>query len=142
MNGTIAASRGRSTAVQFRSLTDLFGGSSDARTSAALAGDLALPPISHHMDTKIDPMAERCRQILMAGFQADSDALRTRISAGEPAIVALYRGFSKFMLEDLNNNQYTAHMSRSQRRKLATKVAFEMIEVSPSALACCLPMRC
>jgi hypothetical protein len=35
------------------------------------------------------------------------------------------------MLEDLDNNPYTAKMSRSQRRKLSSKTALEMIEVSP-----------
>jgi hypothetical protein len=33
------------------------------------------------------------------------------------------------MLEDLENNRYALGMSRSQRKKLSSKIAIEMIEV-------------
>ena len=54
--------------------------------------------------------------------------------ARDPALLALYRGFSKFMLEDLATNQYARHLSRSQLRKKASEVAKEMMQVCPLPL--------
>lgn len=71
--------------------------------------------------------AEICRQILMAGCQPSRKALRAQIQSQDTSILSLYRGFSRFMLEDLDLHPLTKPLSRSQRKKLATNVSFEMI---------------
>ena len=41
-----------------------------------------------------------------------------------------------FMLEDLECNTYTQHLSKSQRRKLSSKIALQMIEVRHFGALC------
>lgn len=123
--GKVGANR-----VCFKSLVDLFDlGSSPARSNS-LIPKLYIPQILHQLQTQLSPEAELSRRMLMLGFQGNEGELRERINSKDPAILSLYRGFSKFMLEDLELNPYTTDLSRSQRRKLSSKVAFEMILVS------------
>ncbi|GKT84868.1 pyoverdine/dityrosine biosynthesis protein [Colletotrichum tofieldiae] len=95
--------------------------------TASASGPTQHPDIDHHVETKLTVEAELCRQILMAGCQPQESAVRAKIKSQNAAILALYRGFSRFMLEDLELHPFTRKMTRSQRRKLSTKVAFEMI---------------
>lgn len=136
MNAAVQASFGGKERIGFRSLVDLFDIKSSAGTAAALER-MDMPAIDHFIDTRLTAEAELCRKILMAGCQSDRAAVRARIDEKDPAVLALYRGFSKFMLEDLDMHPATQRMSRSQRRKLSTKVAFEMIMVSPAPPAGC-----
>jgi pyoverdine/dityrosine biosynthesis protein Dit1 len=116
--------------VCFQSLTEMLRLNGDDIKGQALAQRLGLGTINHHISqVQINDDAELCRRLLMEGFKANTAQLRARILAQDPATLALYRGFSRFMLEDLENNLYTSHLSKSQRRKLSSKVAFEMIEV-------------
>jgi pyoverdine/dityrosine biosynthesis protein Dit1 len=124
MNDLVAADYGSINRIKFRSLVELL-----RLQEVDRAPTMTLPTVTHPINTKTNADAELCRQILLKGFRPDSTILRSRISANEPAVLALYRGFSKFMLEDLDNNPYTAKMSRTQRRKLSSKIALEMIEV-------------
>lgn len=129
MSNGIAAERGGVDRVGFESLLDLFA-------AAKLPSlDAKMPAVQHHIGTKLTEEAETCRRILQEAFQLDHGELRKRLDSHDSGIVALYRGFSKFMLEDLALNPYTRGRSQSQRRKLSSKVAFEMIQVrlaSPS----------
>jgi pyoverdine/dityrosine biosynthesis protein Dit1 len=125
MNNIIASDLGCQDRVGFKSLVDLF----DLKSSMATISSLSIPEIDHFLDTKVTDKAELCRRVLMAGCQSDKAALRQKIGSNDAAIVALYRGFSKFMLEDLDLHPSTQKLTRNQRKKLATKVSFEMIAV-------------
>jgi pyoverdine/dityrosine biosynthesis protein Dit1 len=120
LNGAIASEYGGSERVCFRSLVDLFALDNGQ-------SDVDVPDIEHHLATLRSEEAELCRRILMAGCQAYPGALRANIEGQDPAILGLYRGFSRFMLEDLSRHPLTAALSRSQGKKLAAKVSFEMI---------------
>ncbi|CAK1362765.1 unnamed protein product [Cercospora beticola] len=115
--------------VCLRSLPEMLQASWDNLQGPLSAQQLALDSITHHIgQVGINDNAELCRRLLMQGFKANTHKLRSSIASHDPAMLRLYRGFSRFMLEDLENNKYTQHLSKSQRRKLSSKVAFEMIE--------------
>ncbi|KAJ0163896.1 Spore wall maturation protein DIT1 [Colletotrichum tanaceti] len=129
MNREVGVSRGNTDRVGFRSLVDLFelNEAKSQHKLSELQSRLDIPNIDHHVETKLTVEAELCRQILMAGCQPQESAVRAQIKSQNAAILALYRGFSRFMLEDLELHPFTQKMTRSQRRKLSTRVAFEMI---------------
>ncbi|KAG6045429.1 hypothetical protein E4U39_002399 [Claviceps sp. Clav50 group G5] len=132
MNQQITSLQGGKDRVGFRSLPELFAshcdGSNGYELSSAREIERMLPELVHHITTKMTHEAELCRKILVMGFQLDDEELRTILSSQEASMIALYRGFSKFMLEDLATNKYTSHLSRTQLRKKSAKVAFEMIQ--------------
>ena len=115
--------------IGFKSLVDIFALSESALPIPALSEHLGLPAIQHHISTRLTPEAELCRQILMSGSHASRQAVRKKIDSQDKAILSLYRGFSRFMLEDLELHHATQGISKSKRRKLATAVSFEMIMV-------------
>ncbi|CAG8983879.1 hypothetical protein HYALB_00005518 [Hymenoscyphus albidus] len=123
MNASIASQEQGPDRVGFKSLVDLF----DLKSSSHTVSSLDIPNIDHFLNTKVTTEAELSRQVLMSGCQSEKANLRRRIDSQEPSILALYRGFSRFMLEDLDLHPYTKPMSRSQRKKLSVKVSFEMI---------------
>ncbi|OHE97799.1 pyoverdine/dityrosine biosynthesis protein [Colletotrichum orchidophilum] len=134
MNRAIGVSRGSTDRIGFKSLVDLFElkesksqGQHKHNKLSSLSTDLGIPGIEHHVKTEVTMEAELCRRILMAGCQPQESAVRAKIKSQNPAILALYRGFSRFMLEDLELHPFTLGMTRSQRKKLSPKVAFEMI---------------
>ncbi|KAG6324995.1 hypothetical protein E4U44_007984 [Claviceps purpurea] len=142
MNQQITTLQGGKDRIGFRSLPELFASHCDSRgdssssSSSSIGDELSsareiesmLPELVHHIATKMTHEAEMCRKILVMGFQLDDEELRTMLSSQEASMIALYRGFSKFMLEDLATNKYTSHLSRTQLRKKSAKVAFEMIQ--------------
>lgn len=121
--------RGGQDGIGFMSLPELFASRDGEKLSGARGIISTLPEICHHIPTKRTDEAEMCRKILGTGFQLDDAELRNLLSSRDASTTALYRGFSKFMLEDLTTNKYTSHLSRSQLRKKSVKVAFEMIQV-------------
>ncbi|KAK4196409.1 Pyoverdine/dityrosine biosynthesis protein-domain-containing protein [Triangularia verruculosa] len=127
MNREVGARFGDPDRVGFKSLVDLFQLASRDDDLSTLATRLSLPPIEHHLDTKLSEEAELCRRILVAGSGPRKEAIRAKIDSKDATITRLYRGFSKFMLEDLENHPLTKKMSRSKQKKLSAKVAFEMI---------------
>ncbi|KAL1837214.1 hypothetical protein VTJ49DRAFT_4115 [Mycothermus thermophilus] len=130
MNHAVGLRRGKVDRVGFKSLVDLFELASVGRSAeqlAELARRLDIPNIEHHIATKLTDEAELCRRILMAGCGPKKSAVRARINSKDAAITALYRGFSRFMLEDLEHHPHTQSMSKAQRKKLSSRVAFEMI---------------
>ncbi|KAF9881176.1 pyoverdine dityrosine biosynthesis protein [Colletotrichum karsti] len=129
MNHAIGLRRGHPERVGFKSLVDLFE-LNETKTQhklSELATKLDIPSIAHHVQTGHTVEAELSRQILMAGCQPQESAVRAKIKSQNAAILALYRGFSRFMLEDLELHPFTQKMTRTQQKKLSTKVAFEMI---------------
>ncbi|KYK57098.1 Pyoverdine biosynthesis [Drechmeria coniospora] len=127
MNEDIASSRGGVDRIGFKSLVDIFAPDRCVLDRRDCMLD-RIPCIQHDIQTKQTTEAETCRRILRLGFQLHDSALRESIDNQDKGILALYRGFSKFMLEDLELNPYTNGLSQSKRRKLAAKVAFEMIQ--------------
>ncbi|KAK0671253.1 Pyoverdine/dityrosine biosynthesis protein-domain-containing protein [Cercophora samala] len=127
MNREVGSRYGDPDRVGFKSLVDLFQLASRNDDLSTLASRLSLPPIEHHLDTRLTEEAELCRRILVAGSGPRKEAIRAKIDSKDATITRLYRGFSKFMLEDLENHPLTKKMSRSKQKKLSAKVAFEMI---------------
>ena len=133
MSHAIGLRKGKPDRVVFRSLVDLFqlGTVRQGKEESGLVQQLDnLPPVTHYLETRMTDEAELCRRILMAGCGPSRTAVRARIESNDSAITALYRGFSRFMLEDLELHSLSRTRTRSQQKKLATKVAFEMILVS------------
>ena len=137
MNQAIGFRRGNTDRVGFKSLVDLFQLATvkPEEHLSDLARRLDIPSIDHHVTTNVIDEAELCRRILMAGCGPHKSAVRARIDSKDRAITALYRGFSRFMLEDLEHHRHTRGMTRSQQKKLSAKVAFEMILVDLPALS-------
>lgn len=117
--------------IGFKSLLDQFGYSCREELQQFDFIQDQLPELQHFIATKITNEAETCRKILTMGFQLDSSKLREILDTKDATMLALYRGFSRFMLEDLATNAYTRHLSKSQLRKTSSKIAFEMIQVIP-----------
>lgn len=131
MNREIGLRLGNPDRVGFKSLVDLFQLASIESDDgfADLARRLNIPEIDHPVETRVTGEAELCRRILMAGCSPRKSAVRAKIDSKDAAITALYRGFSRFMLEDLAYHPQTQRLSRSQQKKLSARVAFEMILV-------------
>ncbi|GAB1317005.1 Pyoverdine/dityrosine biosynthesis protein [Madurella fahalii] len=111
--------------IGFKSLVDMF----DLRHCATeMQNCLGLPAMDSHIATQRTTAAELSRQMLVHSCGTDPAALRARIKAADHSALKLYRGFSRFMVEDLSRNRYTSHLSRAKLKQLASKVAFEMIQ--------------
>lgn len=124
MYAAIDSRKGGKNRIGFKSLNDLFslGHGNETRHKQILS------PLTSHIATKRTERVELNRQILHHGFGTDDTILRSRIDAKDHSTLKLYRGFSKFMLEDLSLNRYTQGLSRCKLKKLATKVSLEMIQ--------------
>lgn len=107
MNNRIAKDQNSNNGVGFQSLVDLFDLKNASIPSSDVTGQLNIPGINHYLETALEEKAELCRRILMSGCQSDSSALRSRIDSRDPDILALYQGFSRFMLEDLDHHAAT-----------------------------------
>lgn len=85
--------------------------------------------ILHHLDTNIDDESELCRKILTKSCDTDHGKLEIDIhTPGNPRL-NLFRGFSRFMYEDLALHPFTTKLSKKKFKKLVSKVGFEMIKV-------------
>lgn len=113
--------------VSFQSLRDIFHSTPESVLGEKKACQIELPTVEHFLSTKISKETEFCRQTLTLACQPDRSSLRTLIKGQESAIVSLYRGFSRFMLEDLSLHPRSQSISRSQRKKVAEKISFEML---------------
>ena len=92
--------------------------------------------VPHHIETGVSDEAEACRKLMLATCELDRDILHKQLKEQDPSLLALYRGFSRFMLEDLALLPQCKNMSKSARRKLSTNVAFEMMVVSSTPHHC------
>lgn len=88
--------------------------------------DIELP---HHLETEIEENSELCRKIMIAGCHTSDAILRELIDNKDPAKVALYCGFTKFMEEDLALHPTCLATSKKSARKIVKKCAFEMMKV-------------
>ncbi|KAK4164041.1 putative pyoverdine/dityrosine biosynthesis protein [Cladorrhinum sp. PSN259] len=126
MNEEVGKRMGSPDNVGFKSLVDLFQLAS-ATDLSTLTTRFNIPTIDHHVATALTEEAELCRRILMSGCGPRKEAVRAKIDSKDPAITALYRGFSRFMLEDLEYHPSTKKLSRKKQKAVSSNVAFEMI---------------
>jgi len=130
----------RSISSQFTSMSGLCSPISFKNLHNLFLDDRALLPLfqesyisacqlKHFVDTELNPQDEKCRKLLMLSAQSDANNIVACIkSKYENSLTSLFRGFSKFMFEDLAHHPVTEHLSKSQRKKLSEKIAFEMIQ--------------
>lgn len=109
--------------VRFRGLNDCFR----SHLKKAIGPMLQGISIEHHLDTKIDEETNVNRKILMLGCDDNDDVLREQIKTpGHPRLY-LYRGFNKFMYEDLINTPKAKRLLGKKFKKLVSLVSYEMI---------------
>lgn len=82
----------------------------------------------HYTGSKIKKESEICRKIMMAACDSDNGKLSEQIRIHNHPRLFLYRGFTKFMEEDISKLGFVSNLSRKQQKKLAAKIAFEMIK--------------
>ncbi|OTB01286.1 hypothetical protein M426DRAFT_48122, partial [Hypoxylon sp. CI-4A] len=128
MNLDIGTRRGNTDRVVLTTLSqilelDQFKG----KARLAHSNKLNMASIHHPARTKPTIDAEICRQILMAGCQSQTTAVKDRIESQDPPTQALYHGFTEVILEDLESHPHAQTIGISKRRQLASNVAFKMI---------------
>ncbi|OBA26346.1 hypothetical protein HANVADRAFT_53217 [Hanseniaspora valbyensis NRRL Y-1626] len=84
--------------------------------------------LKHYTGSKIEHESEICREIMMAACNTDNGRLSKQVKIENHPRLLLYRGFTKFMEEDIGQLEFISKMSRKQQKKLAAKIAFEMIK--------------
>lgn len=109
--------------IYFRGLNDCF----ESPTKDKIASCLEDVTVDHFLDTKLDEATEINRKIMMLGCDDNADTLRDEIKTPLHPRLFLYRGFNKFMSEDLVNTPKAKAMSRKKFKKMVSSVAFEMI---------------
>ncbi|KAI5968302.1 DIT1 [Candida margitis] len=108
--------------IKFCSLPEIF------KFSKELPAMVENVNLGHFLGTKIDPESEVCRKILMSSCDTDNGKLRGDIKTPGHARLYLFRGFSKFMTEDLQFHPRVGKMTRKKFKKIVSQVAHEMIK--------------
>ncbi|QLQ78262.1 hypothetical protein HG537_0A05090 [Torulaspora globosa] len=112
-------------AIGFCGLNDLFfSGAAASKFKTEWIEDVQL---DHLTGTQICPVSDVSRGILMKGCDTDDGRLRKQISIDGHPRLHLYRGFSRFMLEDLSRLSFFEGCSRKGFKKTISKIAFNMI---------------
>ncbi|PVH14482.1 uncharacterized protein CXQ87_002623 [Candidozyma duobushaemuli] len=109
--------------IIFRGLNDCF--ESDER--GLVAELLHSVEVEHPIPTRLDEETEINRKVLMLGCDDNADVLRKQIQTPNHPRLYLYRGFNKFMCEDLSQTEFAKSISRKKYKKMISQVAFEMI---------------
>ncbi|KAH3900300.1 related to Spore wall maturation protein DIT1 [Saccharomycodes ludwigii] len=113
-------------AIGFCGLKELFfEGDTSLKFNEEWVAEITLP---HYTGSKICQGSELCRKILMKGCDTDDGRLREQILIPDHPRLHLYRGFSKFMIEDLRLLSHFKGASNKTYKKTACKVSFEMIK--------------
>jgi len=84
--------------------------------------------LPHYTNSQIDLFSETCRKIMMAACDSDNGRLRQQVNIPDHPRLLLYRGFTRFMEEDICRLEVIKELSRKQQKKVAAKIAFEMIK--------------
>ncbi|CCH43697.1 Spore wall maturation protein DIT1 [Wickerhamomyces ciferrii] len=111
--------------IGFVSLKDLFFKEDAEAFNEELIKDVQLP---HYTGSKICEDAELSRRLLIAGCDTDAGKLREDVNTPDHPRLHLYRGFMRFMLEDLALHPVCKKMSKRNFKKTVSRVAFEMIK--------------
>lgn len=109
--------------VHFRGLNHCFQSSQ----TNLVANYLLEVEVDHYLDTALDRRTETNRKVLMLGCDDNAETLRQQIMIPKHPRLYLYRGFNKFMYEDLVNTATAQSLSRKKFKRLVSLVSFEMI---------------
>ncbi|KAL4902280.1 hypothetical protein BDW74DRAFT_180781 [Aspergillus multicolor] len=112
--------------IQFTGLEDLFFSSPESTSafSSSMLNDISIP---QPIETVLTESAQKCRLLLERIGGIDRAHLRGLIDSKHPDTLALYQGQSRFMLEDLGSYMSQRNVGSKARKRLACKVAEEMI---------------
>lgn len=109
--------------IYFKGLNDCFA----SPMKNVIKSELESYNIEHFLGTVLDKETELNRKILMLGCDDNDKLLREQIKTpGHPRLY-LYRGFNKFMFEDLINTPAAQALSNKKFKKLVSFIAYEMI---------------
>jgi hypothetical protein len=113
-------------AMRFKGLQDIFaaGLASQELFEESWVNSRSMP---HPVKTEITSRAELCRKLMLGVAEADRKFIRKCIEDQEPNALQLYRGQTRFMLEDLADVPAVKGLSAKQRKKTAALVAQEMM---------------
>ncbi|QBM88808.1 Pyoverdine/dityrosine biosynthesis protein Dit1 [Metschnikowia aff. pulcherrima] len=109
--------------ICFKGLNDCFKSTSKDIINAVLK-DI---DIDHHLETMVDEETDLNRKILMFGCDDNDNLLREQIKTPGHSRLFLYRGFNKFMSEDLSQTDAAQKLSGKKFKKLISLVSYEMI---------------
>jgi pyoverdine/dityrosine biosynthesis protein Dit1 len=113
-------------ALQFKGLRDIFMSNPDSFSSFRQSWLISID-VPHPVETIRTDASELCRKLLLGVSQADRGFVRKCIEEQEPHALQLYRGQTRFMLEDLTMHPSVVRLSNKQKKKTAAIVAQEMI---------------
>lgn len=109
--------------IPFKGLRELF-----QHTNLPTNGMTSAVGVPVYISTTRTTEADTCRRLLLSSAGVDSVALREKIEASDADALALYRGFSKFMCEDLASHPAMKDISKTKQKKMASRIAFEMLK--------------
>ncbi|KAF2031087.1 hypothetical protein EK21DRAFT_18352, partial [Setomelanomma holmii] len=112
--------------IKFKGLKNIFAADSEGfRGLEKLLRDSHKMP--HPVKTKLTGEAELCRKLMLGIGGPDRNYIRQLITEQEPDALGLYRGQTRFMLEDLADVPSVKSLSGKQKKKTAALVAEEMM---------------
>jgi len=110
--------------IKFKGLKNIFAADSEGfRGLEKLLRDSHKMP--HPVKTKLTGEAELCRKLMLGIGGPDRAYIRQLITEQEPDTLSLYRGQTRFMLEDLQDVPSVKSLSGKQKKKTAALVAEE-----------------
>ncbi|KAF1848412.1 uncharacterized protein K460DRAFT_240249, partial [Cucurbitaria berberidis CBS 394.84] len=112
--------------IKFKGLKNIFAVDSDGfqGLQKLLLNSHKMP---HAVKTKLTGEAELCRKLMLGIGGPDRAYIRQLITEQEPDALGLYRGQTRFMLEDLADIPSVKSLSGKQKKKTAALVAEEMM---------------
>lgn len=114
--------------IKFYDLGDLMLGSYDRRREVAGLFSGQLHAVDHPVRTRVKPDNDLCRMFLVATCAPPRSIVQDLIKqVPEHPTTALYRGFTRFMMQDLAFHPDVRGRTVSQRKKMAERAALEMI---------------
>lgn len=112
--------------IKFKGLKNIFAADSKGfRGLEKLLHDSHKMP--HPVKTKLTGEAELCRKLMLGIGGPDRAYIRQLITEQDPDTLSLYRGQTRFMLEDLQGIPSVKSLSGKQKKKTAALVAEEMM---------------
>lgn len=112
--------------IKFKGLKNIFSADSEGfqGLQKLLLNSHQMP---HPVKTKLTGDAELCRKLMLGIGGPDRAYIRQLIEKQEPDALGLYRGQTRFMLEDLADIPSVKSLSGKQKKKTAALVAEEMM---------------
>lgn len=112
--------------IRFCSLKDIFAFQMfDFKASSVKDSELV-----NLLGTKVEEESDICRKLLVWSCDTDVGQLAKDINTENHPRLFLFRGFARFMEEDLVGFKIENNLSKKKYKKMISKIAFEMIKVS------------